>query len=99
MPKATPAAAAIRMAAISSALPGAERKRVSVKAPPKATPAPMLPFTKVSTVPTTKGSTELTIKKRRLARTRKDIIQENSTPESRDASAMIKNCPGVTRAE
>ena len=66
---------AISTAAISSALPGAERKRISPKAPPMATPAPMLPLTKQITEPTTSGSRAMTRKKRLDERTEKLMIQ------------------------
>ena len=75
MPKAMPAPIATRIAAISSALPGAERKRISPKALPTATPAPMLPLTKQITDATTSGSSDTTRKKRFDERMEKLMIQ------------------------
>ena len=76
MPKAMPEPMDTRIAAISSALPWADLKRISPKAPPMATPAPMLPFTNVMTALTTKGIMALTMKTRFVDRTRKLMIQE-----------------------
>ena len=65
---------AINTAAISSALPCADRNRTRPNTPPPmAMPTPMLPCTNATMVATTKGSIAVTIKNRLLARTRNDI--------------------------
>ena len=55
MPVARPMAIARKMAAISRAVPGAERNRTRLKAPATAMPAPMLPLTSIMTACTTAG--------------------------------------------
>ena len=99
IPNAMPAPIAISIAAISSALPCALRKRIRANAPPIATPAPILPATKVITDATTKGISVTTMKKRFAERMRKLITHEYTNPETSAAAAMIKNCDGVTTEE
>ena len=55
MPKARPRAMAVKIAAISLAVPGTLRKRTRAKAPATATPVPMLPFTSMITTATAMG--------------------------------------------
>ena len=56
VPVARPAAIARKIAAISLACPGTERKRTSENAPATATPVPILPFTSMITICTIAGS-------------------------------------------
>jgi hypothetical protein len=56
MPQARPMATARKMAQISLAVPGAERKRTSENVPATATPAPRLPLTMRMMTLTTAGS-------------------------------------------
>ena len=56
MPVARPMAMERKMRLISRALPEAERKRTSPKAPATATPVPMLPLTSMMMTCTTAGS-------------------------------------------
>ena len=95
MPNAMPAPMAIRIAANSSALPCALRKRINPNAPPIATPAPMLPLTKVITVATIRGSKVVTRKKRLVEWIRYERIQENASPARSAAPAIRKNCAAV----
>ena len=57
MPQQRPVVMARKIAMMSRAVPGTERKRTRLKAPATATPAPRLPFTRRMTSCTRKGST------------------------------------------
>ena len=56
MPATRPATIAMKISAISFAVPGAERNRTRLNAPAVATPAPMLPFTIMMVTHTSAGS-------------------------------------------
>ena len=79
------------MAAISSELPGALLKRMSPKAPPTATPAPIFPFTKVMTDATISGMRDVTRKKRLVDLMEKLMIHPYMMPAIRVTPAIVKN--------
>ena len=85
--------------AISSDVPCAERNLIRLNAPPIATPAPILPFTKVITAATMNGISDTTIKNLFVERTLNDIKNAYINPDTIATAAIVKNSDVVTDEE
>ena len=84
-----------KIMAISRAVPGAERKRTSEKAPATATPAPTLPLTSRITSATEGGSRARVTKKLLDERERTKQSDEKRMPQSSAAPRQRKKAAGV----
>ena len=96
MPQARPSAMAVKTAAISLALPGADRKRTREKVPATATPAPMLPLTIMITVLTTAGSRASAAAKLRVQRFFLAYTKASSAPRASAEDVRSRNS-GIVR--
>ena len=92
-PVAKPQAIDRNTVAISSALPGIERKRTSEKLPATATPIPRFPFTNNMTAITTEGKiTKVVAKERDVleeSRYKKEIIQPQASEVKKHISISV----------
>lgn len=93
-----PAPMAMKMAPISRAEPGADRKRTRLKAPATATPAPTLPLTIMITTQTTAGSRASVAAKLPLLLARHMVMAHSCSPRRRETPIHSRNVDGAMAA-
>ena len=91
MPRASPMTMAVKIAAISLAVPGTLRNRTSVNAPATATPVPTFPFTSMMTRQTTMGSMARASAKLALCLLLYKNTSAVSTPKAMAAAIQTRN--------